>query len=104
MLFKTDINCIHTFRTTLKIKCHNVVFYNIANNIIYMEEILFNTVKIFNKAKSLASLKNFNPSSQDRRLLFFLFRSCYNYFIRIYFFLFISSVGGVEVIMPFSST
>ena len=33
------------------------------------------------------AVKKLNPSSQDRWLLFFLFRSCYNYFIRINFFL-----------------
>lgn len=57
-LFQTNVNRIHPFYSTLKIKRNNIPFFDLRNNVIHMEEIFFNSGKIFDKPKSSGLIKN----------------------------------------------
>ena len=67
-LFQTNVNRIHPFYSTLKIKRNNIPFFDLRNNVIHMEEIFFYSGKIFDKPKSSGLIKKLNSSSQNNQI------------------------------------
>lgn len=103
-LFQTNVNRIHPFYSTLKIKRNNIPFFDLRNNVIHMEEIFFNSGKIFDKPKSSGLIKKLNSSSQNNRFFILLLGVAIIISSKLISFFLTFSSGGVEEIIPYSST